>query len=233
MAKQTTIFGNTDEPQSKTKTHFYNKFDIISYFIKSLRIGDKEQAITALWILLNEGMSQWYIAKKLVQFASEDAVGAEAFLYAQGVFQLISTVKEEENSLARLTLYLCDAPKQWESEEESKWEVQRIHIRERIKNQYKIGEKPLELPSYTWDCYTAKGKAALKRGEQIDRRISGVIEATGLFCRAAYLLHGRLSPQDTQPEQAYSPHLEKCLEEGLHVDAYLKEHGISATEFLG
>jgi len=159
-------------------------------------------------------------------------VGAEAFIYAQGVFQLIKDVTDEVNSLSRLILYLCDAPKMWESEKESEWENRRIHLRERIKRQYERGERPLELPSYVFDVYTARGKAAQRRGEEIDRRVSGVLEGSGLFCRAAYLRHGRLDPDDTTIEQAYSKHLLKCAREGLHVDAYLKKYDLTIDEFL-
>ena len=39
-------------------------------------------------------------------------------------------------------------------------------------------------------------------------------------------------PDDTTIAQAYSKHLLKCVEEGLHVDAYLKKHDISIEDFL-
>lgn len=231
MAKpQTNLFeGTENDPKPK---HFYNRYDLVSYLLKSIRLGRKEDALTAMWLLLREGAGQWYIAKKLVQFASEDAVGAQAFIYAQSVFQLIKDVTDEVNSLSRLILYLCDAPKMWEIEKETEWEVRRIHLREKIKRQYERGEKPVELPSYVFDVYTAKGKSAARRGEQIDRRVSGVLEGSGLFCRATYLRHGRLDPDDTTIAQAYSKHLLKCVKEGLHVDAYLRKHDITIEDFL-
>lgn len=227
---QTSLFEGTEhDPKPK---RFCNRYDLVSFLLKSLRLNRKEDALTAMWCLLNEGTGQWYIAKKLVQFASEDAVGAEAFIYAQGVFQFIKDVTDEVNSLSRLILYLCDAPKMWESEKETEWEVRRIHLRERIKKCYGRGEKPVELPSYVYDVYTARGKASQRRGEEIDRRVSGVIEGTGLFCRAAFLKHGRLDPEDTTVAQAYAPHLRKCLEEKLHVDAYLRKHDLTVDTFL-
>lgn len=227
---QTSLFEGTDhDPKPK---RFYNRYDLVSFLLKSIRLNRKEDALTAMWCLLNEGCGQWYIAKKLVQFASEDAVGAEAFIYAQGVFQLIKDVTDEVNSLSRLILYLCDAPKMWESETETEWEVRRIHLRERIKKCYGRAEKPVELPSYVFDVYTARGKAAQRRGDKIDRRISGVMEGTGLFCRAAFLKHGRLAPDDTMVEQAYAPHLLKCLKEKLHVDEYMRRHALTVDDFL-
>jgi len=231
MPKQRNLFGE-EEPEQKKSTHFYNKYDLLSFLIKSIRMNRKEDAITALSLLLCEGTSQWFLAKKLMQISSEDNYGAEPFIYAQSVFQAISMVKDEENSLARLVLYLCDAPKQHESEEESYWEVERQNIQKKIKNKYTKGEKPVELPEYIYDQYTATGKRRMKAGDQIQRRFSGVRAGTGLFCRAAHLVHGRLGPEDTTVGQAYSTHLEKCAKEGLHVDAYLRKHKISADEFL-
>lgn len=227
---QTSLFEGTEhDPKPK---RFYNRYDLVSFLLKSIRLNRKEDALTAMWCLLNEGTGQWYIAKKLVQFASEDAVGAEAFIYAQGVFQLIKDVTDEVNSLSRLILYLCECDCMWESEKETEWEVRRIHLREHIKKCYAKGEKPVELPSYVFDAYTARGKAAQRRGEKIDSRISGVLSGTGLFCRAAFLKHGRLDSEDTTVEQAYAPHLLKCLKEKLHVDAYLKKHDLTIDEFL-
>ncbi|MDD4318991.1 MAG: hypothetical protein PHW10_01560 [Candidatus Peribacteraceae bacterium] len=227
---QTSLFEGTEhDPKPK---HFYNRYDLVSYLLKSIRLNRKEDALSGMWCLLREGVGQWYIAKKLTQFASEDAVGAEAFIYAQGVFQLIKDVTDEVNSLSRLILYLCDAPKIWENEKETEWEVRRIHLRERIRRCYERGEKPVELPGYVFDVYTAKGKAASRRGEKIDRRVSGVLEGSGLFCRAAFLKHGRLDPNDTTVAQAYGKHLLKCAKEGLHVDAFLRKHGLTVDEFL-
>lgn len=230
--KQASIFGSAEEPQKERKTHFYNRFDLISFLIKAMRMNRKTEAITALWLLLKEGASQWYIAKKLVQFASEDAVGADAFVYAQSVFQFIAAVKDETNSLSRLVLYLCNAPKMWETEEETRWEIERLNIQERIAAAYESGTKPIELPAYIYDVYTASGKAAMKRGEKINRGFSGVREGSGLFCRACYLRDGLLDPGKTTVEEAYSPHLMQCAKEGLHVDAYLQKYNLTVDEFL-
>lgn len=227
---QTSIFEDAEE-NPKTK-RFYNRYDIVSFLLKSIRLNRKEDALTALWLLLREGAAQWYIAKKLVQYAAEDATAPASYVYAVSVFQFIRDTGDEVNSLSRLILYLCDCECMWETEKETEWEVRRIHLRERIKGCYERGEKPVELPSYVFDQYTASGKAKMKRGEQIDRRISGVLEGTGLFCRAAYLKHKRLDPEDTIVAQAYSKHLLKCAKEGLHVDAYLRKHDITIEDFL-
>jgi len=229
MIKQIDIFG--DEKEGKAK-HFYNKYDLMSWFLKSLRIGAKEQSIEILHIMLNEGLSEWYIAKKLVHFASEDAVGAEAFNYAMNVFLLIKEVKSEVNSLSRLILYLCNAPKMWESEEEHTWEVKRIQIRERIKKCYALGKKPREMAGWVWDRYTAKGKAKWKKGDSIDERFSGVLKGSGLFCRALFLRDGGLFPDKSEKKDLQAPHILHCEGVGMTIDEYLKEHNLSPEEFL-
>lgn len=229
MPKQIDIFG--DEKDTKPK-HFYNKYDLMSWFLKALRMGDKEQSIEILHIMLNEGLSEWYLAKKLVQFASEDAVGPEAFNYAMNVFLLIKEVKSEVNSLSRLILYLCDSPKMWENKEEHEWEVRRIQTRERIKKCYTLNKKPREMSSWVWDRYTAKGKAKWKKGDLIDERFSGVIKGTGLFCRALFLRDGGLYPDKSDEKDLQAPHLLRCEGLGLTVDEYLEKYQITPDEFL-
>ena len=93
-------------------------------------------------------------------------------------------------------------------------------------------QKPFELPDYVYDQYTAKGKAALRRGEQIDRRYSGVYEGSGLFMRASFLKWVTQNPEVTTVDHAYSDHLLKCKEEGLTVDEYLQKHSITIDQFL-
>lgn len=216
----------------ETKATGYNKYDLISYFIKSLRLGNKEEVLRIFWVMRSQKISEVYIAKKLVQFATEDTVGAEAVNYAWSTYGIVKEMKSEENALQRLMLYLCDTPKMWESEEEHYWELRRIQIREETKKQMKRGASPLKLSSWVWDKYTARGKQQLRAGKQIDRRFSGVYEGSGLYMRAHYVMRGYVQPEDTGSESAYSPHLLKCAELQMTVDAYLKKFHITAEEFL-
>jgi len=66
---QTSLFEGTENEQKPKR--FYNKYDMTSFLLKSIRLNRKEDALTAMWCLIREGTGQWYIAKKLVQFASE------------------------------------------------------------------------------------------------------------------------------------------------------------------
>lgn len=228
--KSVNLFG--EETKKEKSKGLYNKYDLISYFLKSLRLGETEQALTCFWAMRNMGITEFYIAKKLVQFATEDNVGAEAVNYAWSTFGIVKEFKREENAIGRLIVYLCNAPKMWESEQEHGWELKRIQIREYTKKLLKKGKKPFELPEYVFDKYTAKGKARYKKGEQIDRRYSGVYAGSGLFMRAQYLRDGHIDPTATEMAQAYSPHLLVCLKSGMTVDNYFEAHEITAEQFL-
>lgn len=223
---QTKLFGEEDSQN-------YNKYDLISYFLKSLRLRQKEMALKLFWIMRNQGVTELYIARKLVQFSTEDAVGAEAVNYAWSTYYIVKELKSEENAIQRLILYLCSCEKMWETQGEHYWELRRIQIREETKKQLKAGKRPFEIPEYVFDRYTAKGKAAMKRGEQIDRRFSGVYEGSGLFMRSCHLKWGENVPEYTGKANAHSEHLEKCKQEGLSVDRYLTKYHITIDEFLG
>lgn len=210
----------------------YNKYDLVSMLIKSIRLGQKEAALKCYWILKQEGITEYYIAKKLLQFASEDAVTPEAVNFAFTTFQIIKEFKVEENSMQRLILYLCSTEKMWETEGEHYWELRRIQIREETKKLHKKGLKPLELPEYVYDVYTSTGKQKLKKGEHIDRRFSGVYEGSGLFMRASFLKWGECVPEYTEKTSAYAPHLLQCAEEHLSVDQYLRKYQVTIDQFL-
>lgn len=225
----------TQQSLFETKTqqaNAYNKYDLVSYFIKSLRLGMKEEVLRIFWVMRAQKISEVYIARKLVQFATEDAVGAEAVNYAWTTYNIVKEFKSEENALQRLMLYLCDAPKMWHSEDEHHWELRRIQIREETKRKLKKGERPLDLPSWVWDKYTAQGKQQLRIGKQIDRRFSGVYEGSGLYLRAHYLMKHDVQPADTSQVSAYSPHLLRCEELQITVDAYLEQFNVTPEQFL-
>lgn len=220
----------TWEQPSKPKG-LYNKYDLTSWLIKSMRMNKKHDAIQAMRCLLQDGNRQWYIAKKLVQFAVEDAVGAEPLLYAKSTYDLIVDIKDEINALSRCILYLCDAPKFRESKEEAYWEVERIRIRETTKEQYKKWIKPAELPEYVFDQYTARGSMKKGKWEIYDRRFSWVLIG-GNWMRWCYLRYGRLSDEDSSKDQTFGHHSLQCESEQISVDEYLEKHGISVEEFM-
>lgn len=221
----------TWEQPSKPKG-LYNKYDLTSWLIKSMRMNRKHDAIQAMRCLLQDGNSQWYIAKKLVQFAVEDAVGAEPFLYAKSTYDLIVDIKDEVNALSRCILYLCDSPKFRESKEEAYWEVERIRIRENTKEQYKKWTKPAELPEYVFDQYTARGSALKRKWAIYDARFSGILQ-WGNFMRALFLKFQWLNPHESKKEQSFSDHIIKCTKEYISVDDYMAKYNLTLDDLLG
>ena len=228
--KQQKLFEEEDVPETKTKG-FYNKYDLISYLIKSIRIGDKQRAIEIMWAMLSEKIPELYIARKLVHFASEDSVGSEAFLYAKGVHDFIKDNGSEINSLSRLVLSLCDSPKFRQSEDEHYRELTRIEIRERIKKNYTKGVKPFEIPWYVYDQYTSIGKRLQKQWGVIDERVSGVLRG-GYAMRALRLQYGCLELEKSNISFPTNEHIQYCMDNHISLDEYLRESKVSLDGVL-
>jgi hypothetical protein len=186
----------------KKKKGFYNKYDLTSLLIKSMRIGNEKLAIKTMWCMLSEWVSELYIARKCTHFASEDAVGIHIFNYAKNVHDWIRDCWSEINSLSRLIIEICNAPKFRETRKEADREVRRIHIREETKNKYKEGIKPIELPERIFDRYTSRWKAAMNRWEKFDIRYSGVLHGW-IHMRKQFLSKKKLDPQNSTLLDAY------------------------------
>lgn len=227
--EKTVAKSKTSKPK---KTTFYNKYDLVSLLIKSMRLGDEKLAITTMRCMLNEGVSETYIARKCVHFASEDAIVMQIYTYACSVHDFIKNNGSEINSLSRLIIELCNAEKFRHTRKEADREVWRIHLREKIKKQYKNGTKPMEMPDRVYDQYTAKGKAQLKRWEKIDLRYSGVLQGW-LFLRKQYLYEKKLLPNSCNLNYAYADDIMECLEQWMSYDEYvdLKNEKMEKTKY--
>lgn len=126
-----TLFGEipkqekkVEEKKEKTKSvSYFNRYDLISFLIKTIRLGDKEKAIEILWVMLEEWVSELYIARKMANFSAEDSIWWELFIYAVSVHDWIKINGSEINALSRLILTLCDSKKFRHSAEESYWEA--------------------------------------------------------------------------------------------------------------
>lgn len=208
---------------TKVKTKWlYNKYDLTSLLIKSMRIWNEKLAIQTMRCMLAEWVKEVYIARKCVHFASEDAIGMEIFTYAKNVHDRIRDCWSEINSLSRLIIQLCNAEKFWESRDEADREVWRIHMREETKKQYKKWIKPIEIPERVFDRYTARWKARLNRGEMIDIRYSGVLHGW-IHMRKQYLHKWKLDPQNSSPKDAYDVDIAETLKQGLSYDQWMDQ----------
>ena len=226
------LFTDFDEPVKKEKPHFYSRYVLISYLIKVMRLGDTDLSLKVFWVCMAEGLSQWYIAKRLVQFASEDATGDRCYNYAVSTFLFIDKVKNDVNSIERCIIYLTKTPMMWDSADEHYWECRRYQIIDEIEACYKEHRKPLEIPEWVMDKHTSQGKAKLRRGEEVDERFSGVMRGSALFMRAASLRDGRVHPNISTKENCHTYHLNRCMEESMTVDQYLEKYKITAEDFL-
>lgn len=225
-----TSFFNEEKPASSPQG---NKYDLISLLIKSMRIGDIESSLKCFQAMKIQGITELYVARKLVHFASEDSITPEAVIFAWSTYGLIKEWKEETNSIERLIIYLCKSTKMYATKEENYWELRRLQIRDECSSKALQGERIIDCPSYVYDEYTAKGSALKKKGQKYDRRFSGIYEGSGLFMRACYLKWQKIDPSLTTIDNAYSPNLLQCLEEQMTVDDYLKAKSITIDEFLG
>ena len=210
-------------PKKKKKINFYNKRDLISYLIKSIRIGDEKTAITIMWVMLSEWISEQYIARKMVHLASEDVVWREYFVYASAVHSRLKDNGSETNSLSRLIIDLCWAEKFWHSNLESTREFRRISIRENIKACYIRWKRPMELPSRIYDQYTWKGKSLMKQWKQYDLRFSGV-KQWWCYMRKQYLALWKLDRQSSSMEDGWSEDIMECIERDISYDQWMKEN---------
>jgi len=146
--------------------------------------------------MLNEWISELYIARKCVHLASEDAVGIQVFNYSKNVHDWIRDCGTEINSLSRL--------------------------REKTKKQYKEWIKPIILPKRVFDRYTARWKTALNRGEKIDIRYSWVLHGW-IHMRKQFLSKSKLDPDNTELKDAYDADIIQALERWLSYDERMDE----------
>lgn len=211
-----------EEQPKKKKTNFYNKYDLTSLLIKSMRLWDEQLAIKTMRCMLQEWVTETYIARKCVHFASEDAVGMDIFCYTKDVHDWIRDCWSEVNSLSRCIIALCRAPKFRETRKEWDREVRRIRIREETKKQYQTGVKPFDVPERVYDIYTARWKAAYVRGENVDVRYSGVLQGW-IHMRKQFLSQKKLDPTTSAVSDAYSVDILECTERCISYDERMDE----------
>ena len=90
-------------------------YDIISAFIKSIRVSDPDAAIYLLSRMLEGGEDPAFIARRLVILASEDVglANPNALLLANACFDAVQNIGWPESRIimAETTIYLASSPK--------------------------------------------------------------------------------------------------------------------------
>ena len=145
----------------------YRKDEVVSAWIKSMRLGLVEDALWWLYV-----MWEWlrlpedYILKRLAIFAHEDAFGPEASLYAAAGIVCAKASRNDQNITFALTEYMCRATKFWEVPEGRERERLAANVEADLAKQV---IRP--IPPYALDAHTRRGR---KQGP--DNRFSGTDE---------------------------------------------------------
>lgn len=167
----------------------YDRYEVISAWIKEMRLGNVENATYWLTVMEDAGESPDYIGRRLVIFATEDCIDPETLVYAKIASDAYVQTKDTNISWSAVWV-LCKARKWWELKEGR----EREEIWAKVEQDRKNGVKK-EIPSYALDLHTKRGKAMHRSGQVVDDRFSGT-EAGRKKTMANYLRNGKLDVDD-------------------------------------
>jgi hypothetical protein len=180
----------SDEVKKKRK-------DWVSAWMKSLRLGRLEDSMYWLNIMACVGnTSEYYIGLRMAAFAGEDCWDAQAIILTSALQTMIDRrVPDIWNHIYFVNWYLTRCPKFWSHE--AGIEVQRtlMTVQKRFKDDGQGGIEPEEIPSWSQDLHTSKGRDAAQAGDwnNVDRRFGG--DEVGIVTRILmYKRLGKLSP---------------------------------------
>lgn len=173
----------------------YDKYEVISAFVKSIRLGLVPDALYWLEVMIKGGADLYYIARRLSIESQESGYGPTPAIYAASVLQIVSVGRSHaQDALFQLTVYLCKCKKWWEDEtmREAAKEWYRAEAQVgKVKKGERIGKK---IPNYAIDVHTAEGRRRKQEGEPIDERFSG--SSRGIFSIIKmYEKYGRLGAE--------------------------------------
>lgn len=166
----------------------YPLHEVLSALRKSIKLGDVENAVYWLTVVLEYGgtSARKMAAKQLWIMAAEDVDDEAVVLRAHAVYQMAAVVPETDH-LYFLTARMCRARKWWEHQQGR--EVDRLWSK--ALGDLRRGPKP--VPSYALDRHTRRGWAIKRRTGHFDDRFSGTDLGRA---KTAYLFQrdGRLDP---------------------------------------
>jgi replication-associated recombination protein RarA len=194
-----------EEGEKKKKEKDYGPYDekeLISAWIKEMRLGNVENAFYWLNVLLEGGCNQWYIAKRLAIFAVEDCFDPQSIILGAAIFNGIAGKGFDSNALWQGTYWMCKAPKFWESEE---GRVEYEATCWKVMDEYEKGVRR-EMSSYALDFHTKTGHELRKAGKSVDTRYSGNRWGRQFMCKQFAEL-GRLDPE-VGKKGSYKPKVE-------------------------
>lgn len=156
----------------------YDRYEVISAWIKEMRLGNVNEAFYWLNVMLEAGESSEYIAKRLVIFSAEDAFDPQALQIGGAIAAASAANMLDSNWLWQGTYWMCKARKFWECPEgRDEYERTSHKVMDELAEgkRTECSEKKRPIPSYALDTHTRRGKAMARSG-RMDDRFSGTIE---------------------------------------------------------
>jgi replication-associated recombination protein RarA len=168
----------------------YDGYEVLSALRKSIKLGDVEQALYWLNVVLEFGgnAAQATVARQLWVVAAEDCDDPMVVLRAHAVFAMAGRVSETDH-LMFLTAQMCRARKWWSTPEgratDRAWSKAVGDLRD--------PERRREIPVWALDRHTRGGWERHRAGLAMDDRFSGTDRGRA---KTSYLFQrdGRLDP---------------------------------------
>lgn len=147
----------------------YDRSDVVSTFIKEMRLGNVEGALYWLRVMRKANEPKNYVVRRLVAFAGEDAWGPEAMAIASDMVTCFNWEPAYDwNIVEQACVHLVRCRKWWDTEDGISWKKAEMK-NERL---LKLGKfKP--IPRYAMDAHCKSGWALRDQGEFMENRMSG------------------------------------------------------------
>jgi hypothetical protein len=146
----------------------YDRTDVVSAFIKEMRLGHAEYALYWLRIMRKANEPKNYVVRRLIAFAGEDAWGPEALEIASHLVNTHGWEGNDWNLVEQACVHLTKCKKWWECADGVAWKKAEMKNEQLIK----LGKlKP--IPRYAMDSHCKSGWALRDQGEPMENRMSG------------------------------------------------------------
>jgi len=171
----------------------YDKKDVVSWLIKSMRLGDIDNAFYAFKVMVDANESYHYFSRLMIRFCYEDCWGAEALLVSDACWRSMMIQKQKGmrgNTPYFWIRHLTFSPKFWEIEEGRKAERAWWAIEDEVKAR----GFTREVPRFALDSHSRTGWEVKKEtGRFPDCRFGGTRYGRLSMCDM-YARLGRLDP---------------------------------------
>lgn len=185
----------SDRTLKRYREFNFDRYEVVSAWIKEMRRGDGEAALYWSRIMLEAGdlgqgnAESGYMIRRLQILATEDLCPTEG-RWAVPYAAALSKCAHETHAINWATWVMAKAKKWWETDEGLELRRTVIEVKGEVLSWLKgktfdwgTGEwRPIKdgelakkrpIPSYAVDIHTYRGKGAKNRGEAVDERMSG------------------------------------------------------------